>query len=229
MAPLKSLLAPLLALALGAPLAPAAALAGDGSGWHRGGDRYGDHYGDRYDGHGWRHDGRHDPRHDGDHRPPAPAGGYVGIWLDPHLALFWNAGFVGPYGHDRLVIAPAIGMRVRHVPAGYVGFVLGPGRYYFAGGAYYVWDARHRDYMVVPKPAGAEAAMRGPGVEREEFHADSADDRGGPVREWDRYACDEWAAGETGGAERAVPGSPARERYLRAVESCLEGRGDGGR
>jgi Family of unknown function (DUF6515) len=220
----KTILAPLLALALAVPLVPAAARAGDGHGLHHGYERYGDYHGDRHGDRG-RHDG-HDRRgHDRDHRPD----GYVGIWLDPHLTLFWNAAFVGPYGHDRLVPAPAIGVRVRQVPAGYVRFTIGPGRYFFAGGAYYVWDARHRDYLVVPKPIGAEAAMRGPGVEREAFFAESAGDRGGPVREWDRYACNEWASGETGGAERAAPGSAARERYLRAVASCLEGRGYGGR
>jgi hypothetical protein len=219
----KSVLAPLLALSLAAPLVPAAALAGDGHDGYRGRDADRGRSGQR---------GYHRDR-----RPPARPDAYIGIRLNPDVTLFWSTAFVGPSGHDRLVPAPALGMRVRHVPAGYVTFVLGPGRYFFVGGAYYVWDARHRDYMVVPKPNGAEAAMRGPGARREEFLADSAagapndpdGDRRGPVRAWDRYACNEWASGETGGAERAAPGSPYRERYLRAVESCLEGRGYGGR
>jgi len=233
MSTFKSLLAPLLALALAAPMVPAAAHAGDGYGGYRGYDRHDDRHHDRhgyrYDGRGWR-DGH---RYDRDHRPSAWSDGYVGIWLNPDVTLFWNTALVGPYGHDHLVLAPAIGVRVRHVPAGYVSFVIGPSRYFFVGGTYYAWDARHSDYLVVPKPGGAEAAMRGPGVEREEFFADSAPDRAdarsGPVRDWDRYACDEWASGETGGAERAAPGTPARERYLRSVASCLEGRGYGGR
>lgn len=238
MASTKSLFIPILALALAAPLVPASAQAGGYgnadrlSGYHRGGYGYGyDHRGHdsrRHD--GYRHDdSRHDGRrHDDRHyvrRHYVPPRSYVRIWLGDDLALFWSDGFVGPYRHDHLVVAPAIGVRVGHVPAGYVSFVIGPSRYFFVGGAYYVWDTRHRDYLVVPKPKGADTAMRGPDVEREEFFADA--DRLGPVRDWDRYACDAWASGETGGAERAAPGSPERREYLHNMEACLEDRGYG--
>jgi len=227
MAAAKSLIVPLLAAALAAPLVPGAALAGG----------YG--HADRLDGYsrggyshdGYRHDsrqgyGRHDNRRDDRHfRQAPPPRSYVRIWLGDGLGLFWSDGFVGPYGHDRLVLAPAIGMRVGHVPAGYISIVIAPSRYFYVGGAYYVWDVRHRDYLVVPKPKGADAAMRDARAEREDLFADSDFDRGDPVRDWDRHACDEWAASETGGVERSAPGSPGRGDYLRAVASCLEGRG----
>jgi hypothetical protein len=233
MATAKPVLIPLLALALAAPLVPGAALAGGYgnadrlSGYHRDGRHgYGWHDDRRPDGHNARHNDRHHVRHQTRHRHPAPRPhSYVRIWLGDGLALYWGDGFVGPHGHDHLVVTPAIGMRVGHVPAGYVSFVIGPSRYFFVSGAYYVWDDRHRDYLVVPKPRGADAAMRGARAEREDFLADAAFDRAGAVGAWDRNACDAWAASETGGVERAAPGSPARKAYLNAMEACLEGRG----
>jgi len=220
----KPLLVPLLAALLAAPLLPAAAGAGGYgnadrlSGYHRGGHGYGwDH---RDTGHHARN--RHD-RH-GHHAEARPRSS-VRIWLGDGLSVFWNAGYVGSHGHDHLFVGPAIGTRVRHVPAGYVSFAIGTDRYFAVGGTFYVRDDRHRDYLVVPKPRGADAAMRDAAAEREELFADSAFDRNADVREWDRSACDAWALSETGGVERSAPGSPGRRAYLRAMEACLEGRG----
>lgn len=239
MATAQTYLVPVLAFALAAPLVPGAAMAGGYgnadrlSGYHRDGRHgYGWNGGRRGQSHPDAHrNGRHEYRHHVRRHPPQPRS-YVRIWLGDGLALYWGDGFVGPYRHDHLIVAPGIGTRVRHVPAGYVSFVIEARRYFYVGGTYYVRDGRHRDYMVVPKPKGADAAMRDGRAEREDRFADSAFDRddgvrewNDAVREWDRNACDAWAASEAGGAERAAPGSAARRAYLRAVEACLAGRG----
>lgn len=213
------------ALAVLLPLAPGVAGADWDRGEHGGGrhdgrgydrDRHGDHDRDR---HG-RHDRRGDRRHAG-----IPAPGFRVVLGD--VALFWNPFYLESSRHHyRAYAPPRVGKRVRYLPAGYVSFRIGRSRYYGVGGTFYLWDPPRREYVVVAKPLGAEAAMAAPGAEREDLFAYPARGQDEDTREWDRYACHEWAVTETAqGSGRATPGTPARADYLRAMGACLEGRG----
>jgi len=221
-----------LALVLVAALAPTARADWKLGGGREGG-RHADHDTDRHS------DRRYDRDDDGGHardRQGHRDGGYGhhAAYVAPgvrvvlgDVALYWNPFYLESYGHHyRAYRAPRVGARVHYLPAGYVSFRIGRSRYYGVGGTFYLWDPPRREYVVVEKPLGAEEAMAAPGAQREDLFIYPSEGQDEDTREWDRYACHEWAVAETAqGLGRATPGTPARADYLRAVGACLEGRG----
>jgi hypothetical protein len=133
-----------------------------------------------------------------------------------------------PYGPDRFVVVRApIGARIRTLPFGYVSFYIGPRRYFYADYAYYWWDPRVAEYVVVDEPAGAEKAVAaatesGDGdvfVYPKEGQTDEQRDR-------DRYECYTWAVDQTHFDPSAGAADAAKSSdYRRAFSACLEGRG----
>ena len=136
--------------------------------------------------------------------------------------------FYRPYGPNRFVVVGApIGARIRTLPFGYVSFYLGPRRYFYSNYAYYWWDPRASEYVVVDEPQGADQAV-----------ATATESGGGDVfvypkdgqtdeqRDRDRYECYTWAVEQThfdpsaGAADTSKSGD-----YRRAFSACLEGRG----
>lgn len=138
-----------------------------------------------------------------------------GVFYQPHLR------------NSFIVVHAPLGVRVQHLPYGYVSFYIGPRRYYYVNFTYYLWDTRQRDYVVVKEPIGAPAAV----VSSSEAGAGrlfiyprlGQDDE---LRERDRFECYMWAVGQTGfdpGDEQ--PDFDGAGDYRRAISACLEGRG----
>ncbi len=63
-----------------------------------------------------------------------------------------------PTGGFVVVRAP-LGARIRHLPVGSVSFFIGPRHYFYSNFAYYLWDPRVEEYLVVDEPEGADKAV----------------------------------------------------------------------
>ncbi len=135
--------------------------------------------------------------------------------------------FYRPLGDRFVVVRAPIGAHIRTLPFGYVSFYIGPRRYFYANYAYYAWDPRLAEYVVVDEPPGADKAV---GAATESGSGDvfvyPKEGQTDEQRDRDRYECYTWAVDQThfdptaGAADTAKSGD-----YRRAFSACLEGRG----
>jgi Family of unknown function (DUF6515) len=147
--------------------------------------------------------GRTDYRYrDGVFYRPRPAGGFV-------------------------VVGAPIGARIRHLPLGYLSFSIGPRRYFYWNYAYYLWDPRFEEYVVVAQPEGAEKAVAAASEAGSgELFVYPKQGQSDEQRDRDRYECYVWAADQTGFDPTAGDTDTSKAGdYRRALSACLEGRG----
>lgn len=131
-----------------------------------------------------------------------------------------------------VVVRAPVGAHVSTLPTKHVRFSIGARKYFFANLTYYLWSGERAEYIVVDKPAGAEAAMASSTVEpiREvvssEKYVYPNDAQSDEQRSQDRYECYRWAVSETGfDPANGVQESGNASGYERANSACLEGRG----
>ncbi|MEJ2419558.1 MAG: hypothetical protein P8Y45_22060, partial [Exilibacterium sp.] len=101
--------------------------------------------------------------------------------------------------------------------------------YYYAAGVYYVWNPSRSGYVVTEAPSEAAAADA---AEPDELFIYPMQDQSEQQQASDRYACHQWASGQTGfdptkpgGNVPAAQNSTKRADYNRAMTACLEARG----
>lgn len=126
-----------------------------------------------------------------------------------------------------IVVRAPYGARVRHLPIGYVSFLLGSQLYFYANFTYYLWDPRATEYIVVAPPTGGEAAVEEASKQgSSELFVYPKEGQSDEQRDRDRYECYLWAADQTGFDPVAESPSPDKAGdYRRAMSACLEGRG----
>lgn len=145
-----------------------------------------------------------------------------------HSYRYYDGVFYRPSPQGLFVVVQApIGARVRHLPAGYISFLIGPRRYFYVNYTYYLWDRDATEYIVVSEPAGAETAVvaASESVSGQIFvypNRGQSDEQ----RDRDRYECYVWAVEQTGFDPAAEDREPDEAGdYRRAMSACLEGRG----
>ena len=135
---------------------------------------------------------------------------------------------LGPLGIGYVVVAAPIGARIRTLPVGYVGFVIGSRHFFYVNSTYYLWEPRTRDYVVVEEPEGARQAMAQDQSEPDtgELYAYPNQGQSADQTKRDRYECHLWAAQQSG-YDPTYPDQKAnlRDDYRRAMTACLVGRG----
>lgn len=134
------------------------------------------------------------------------------------------------YRHDHrgyVVVRAPIGARVRVLPPGYISFTLGINRYFYVNSAYYLWEPRTREYLVVNAPDGAETAVSEEGADAvKELFVYPAHGQSNEQTRQDRYECYVWASEQSGFDPSVAEKNPdGRSDYNRAFTACLEGRG----
>tara|TARA_R110002072_G_scaffold51389_1_gene137901 strand:- start:92641 stop:93261 length:621 start_codon:yes stop_codon:yes gene_type:complete len=142
---------------------------------------------------------------------------------------FYHQGvYYSPQSRGYVVVGAPLGARVRSLPAGYVSFGIGTRRYFHVNTAYYLWDDRRRDYVVVEKPKDADQALAN-GTEvasAAELFVYPRNNQTEEERDQDRYECHQWARNQTGFDPSASNQSLSlAPDYQRAMSACLEGRG----
>lgn len=131
-------------------------------------------------------------------------------------------------GPDTYVVVRApIGARVHYLPLGYVGFFIGPRRYFYANFTYYLWDPMNREYVVVAAPEGADAAVAAQSEQgSSELFVYPKEGQSEEQQGRDRYECYVWAVDQTKFDPSAEnPDLTKAADYRRALSACLEGRG----
>jgi hypothetical protein len=102
-------------------------------------------------------------------------------------------------GGSFVVVRAPLGARVRILPFGYVSFLLGTRRYYYANFTYYLWDPAVREYVVVAEPEGADQAVAAASDAGEgELYVYPKNGQSDEQRDRDRYECYTWAVDQTG-------------------------------
>ena len=135
-----------------------------------------------------------------------------------------NGIYYRPKGNGYIVVSAPTGARVRSLPAGFVSFGIGINRYFFVNSTYYLWHSDSREYVVVDKPDGADAALSDAG--NGDIFVYPASGQSAQEIDRDRYECHRWAADETGFDPTKPNQSPAyKSDYDRAISACLVGRG----
>lgn len=142
---------------------------------------------------------------------------------------YFNGVFYEPLRPGVFVVVNApLGVRVGHLPPGYISFFSGSRRYFYANFTYYLWEPRRSEYIVVEEPPGAaqavaEAARTDVTGELFVYPSEGQSDE---ERNRDRYECYVWASGQTGFDPAAEsPQTALAGDYRRALSACLEGRG----
>lgn len=143
---------------------------------------------------------------------------------------FYHGGvFYQPKGASYVVVSAPVGARVRALPPGFVRVGLGGRDYFYFNATFYLWDPPTREYVVVEKPAGADAELdkaEQQAPSGSSFYVYPARGQTAEQTRQDRYECHVWAVDETqfdpsqGDADAA-----GHAEYLRATSACLEGRG----
>lgn len=171
---------------------------------------------DRRDGDYRGHEVRHLPPH---HRQ---------IRVSGHPYYYAGGLFYQPHAQGYVVVSAPIGARVSMLPPGYVSFGIGTSRYFYVSTTYYLWSDRTREYVVVEKPAGAEAAVQtNLEVARSaELYVYPREGQTEDQRDQDRYECHRWAKTQTGyDPSLGSQNLNLAPDYRRALSACLEGRG----
>ena len=130
-------------------------------------------------------------------------------------------------GGSFVVVRAPIGARVGVLPFGYVSFLLGTRRYYYANFTYYLWDPAVREYVVVAEPEGADTAVAAASdAGQGELFVYPKNGQSDEQRDRDRYECYTWAVDQTGYDPTAgIADASKATDYRRALSACLEGRG----
>ncbi|HEX20504.1 MAG TPA: hypothetical protein ENG78_06780 [Acidiferrobacteraceae bacterium] len=127
---------------------------------------------------------------------------------------FYRSGvFYRPYGSGYVVIRAPIGVNIYSLPPGYRRFNIGSRYYFYANSGYYAWVAATRQYVVIDRPDGADAALAAP-------YDDGATVPQGSSEQY----CHEQAMEDSG----YYPGLPddqgkLRKMYEQAMAACLGG------
>lgn len=145
-------------------------------------------------------------------------------------AYFYSGGlFYESRGNEFLVVTAPIGARVRALSPGYVRFGMGGRDYFYFNATFWIWDAPSREYVVVEKPNGGDAALAS--AEQKvsastTFYVYPARGQSEEQTRQDRYECHIWAVDEANFDPAAGDNNAAGYAdYRRATEACLEGRG----
>jgi hypothetical protein len=164
--------------------------------------------------------------------------GYLDIGFhDRHF--FFDAGvWFRQEGPRYIVVAPPAGVIIPVLPPAFTTVWIGSTPYYYANGIYYT--ATNGGYVTVDAPQGYESATVAP--QPLPPQQPSASQPVSPANDLlfvypkqnqsearitsDRIECASWGTRQTGyDPTRASADDPQRGDYLRAVSSCLEGRG----
>ena len=147
---------------------------------------------------------------------------------------YFNGGaWYRSWGPNFVVVAPPIGLGIDLLPPYYTTVWLGGVPYYYADGAYYLWQPERRQYIVaqVPADASADTAATTP-PQSNDLYAYPKNGQSEQQQATDRYECHSWAAGQSGFDPTQVQSGASadamaagRDSYLRAERACLEGRG----
>ncbi|GMQ91097.1 MAG: hypothetical protein BMS9Abin11_0403 [Gammaproteobacteria bacterium] len=127
---------------------------------------------------------------------------------------FYRSGvFYRPYRSGYVVIRAPIGVNIYSLPPGYRRFNIGSRYYFYANSAYYSWLPATRQYVVIDRPDGADAALAAP-------YDDGATVPQGSSEQY----CHEQAMKESG----YYPGLPddqgtLQKVYQQAMAACLGG------
>ncbi len=134
-----------------------------------------------------------------------------------------------PSGSRFSVVVPPAGLVISSLPPYYTTLWFGGFPYYYAAGVYYVWNPSRSGYVVTEAPSEAAAADA---AEPDELFIYPMQDQSEQQQASDRYACHQWASGQTGfdptkpgGNVPAAQNSTKRADYNRAMTACLEARG----
>jgi hypothetical protein len=203
-----------------------------------GGHGSGGHGGAGPMGHGGGHPGYGGPQpgYGGPH--PSYGGSYPGFASNQGVEIhhgggnYWYHGgyWYRPGYRGWIISAPPYGAFVPWLPWGYTSFWYGGFPYYHYNNVYYVYRDVDRGYEVVQPPPGAEAAVSQ--AQADNLYVYPKNGQGPEQQATDRYECHRWATEQTGFdptlAGGGVPQEETGQRradYLRAMTSCLEGRG----
>ena len=171
------------------------------------------------------HDGGYHQRgHEVRYLPPR----HREIRVSGHPYYYASGMFYQPSPQGYVVVSAPIGARVNMLPPGYISFGFGTSRYFYVNTTYYLWSNQTREYVVVEKPPGADAAVQ-TSMEMAQSAQVYVYPRMGQSeeqRDQDRYECHRWAKSETG-YDPSLGGQNAglAPDYRRALSACLEGRG----
>ena len=131
-----------------------------------------------------------------------------------------------PQGPRFSVIMPPIGLFVPFLPPYYATIWLGGIPYYYANEVYY---AHQGNGYVIVEPPKEEVSQAPPPADQMFVYPRMGQSK--QQQDDDRYACHQWAAGQTGfDPTQPSGGSPdqkieRRADYQRALGACLDGRG----
>ena len=132
-----------------------------------------------------------------------------------------------PQGKRFAVIVPPIGLFVPFLPPYYATVWVGGVPYYYANEVYY---ANRGDGYAVVEPPKEEASQVPPPADQMFIYPRQSQSE--KQQADDRYACHQWAVGQTGFDPTQPPGGPPepkkiekRTDYQRAMGACLDGRG----
>lgn len=152
--------------------------------------------------------------------------GYISIIVSGFPYFYFDGIFYQSFDGGYVVVHAPIGARVHVLPVGFIIFTIGLARYYYVNDVYYVWDEDLEAYVVVKKPAGADAAIAKATEGRLFVYPKQGQSEEQQAK--DRYACHKWAVKESGVdpiEDEAKVTSAERREYKRAISACLEGRG----
>lgn len=165
-----------------------------------------------------------DYRRPGHHTHRLPTG-VRRLYYQPYPLFYFGGIYYRPFDNGYVVVRAPIGVRVRHLPVGFVTLSVGALTYYYVNDVYYRRDGG--DFIVVDAPP----------VEPDSVPAASTYSTGDwiiyPTRgqseeqlQRDRYDCHLWAYDQTG-FDPTMPNQNQNDRatYYRAQAACLEGRG----
>jgi hypothetical protein len=124
-----------------------------------------------------------------------------------------------PYGY--VVVRAPYGVRVAHLPAGYLTWGFGTSRYYYVAGTWYIQDKK--EFEVVEAPLISANIVKSV---NQNLVAYAARNQSDIQAQQDRYQCHRWAFEQTG-YDPSLPGSSRTMQpdYNRAMSACLEARG----
>lgn len=120
-----------------------------------------------------------------------------------------------------IIVNAPVGALVPSLPLGYLSFGVGPGRYFYFGGTYYVQSGQQ--YEVVAPPPQAQQIVN---TAQQEMIIYPAKGQSQDQLDQDRYQCHVWSVGQTGFDPSANdPDLGLKPEYNRAMGACLEARG----
>lgn len=142
------------------------------------------------------------------------------------LPFFYFSGvFYKNYGSDYIVVSAPIGAVVKTLPAGFIGYSIGPETYYTVNDVYYIWDEPQESYIVVEKPENSDKVIKKVTQGRLIIEPQSGQDEKQQAK--DRYTCHRWAVTEANvdpTEENQEISEKENKEYKNAIAACLEDR-----